>query len=126
MSDGLVILRNIQGSKFPGLLSDFRCGSQSRSLCTYMYMSVSVCVYMYTSVCASMCIYVQGGPLVCCSSGALHLFCRGSVLLGPGVHQLAQAAWSGTLCLPSSGIASMHWGQAREVALQVKVLAKEA
>lgn len=71
MSDGLVILRNIQGSKFPGLFSDFRCGSQSRSLCMYMYMSVSVCVYMYTSVCASMCIYVQGGQ-------SCVLFLRGS------------------------------------------------
>lgn len=39
---------------------------------------------------------------------------------------MAQAAWSGILCLPSSGIASMHWGQAREAAVQVKVLAKEA
>lgn len=32
----------------------------------------------------------------------------------------------GSLCLLNSEIASMYWGHAREMALQVKVLAKEA
>lgn len=90
LSDGFVLLRNMLGSKLPGLLFDFRCGSQSRSF---------VCIHVH--VCAYMCMHVHGGQswVLFLRSSPSYLLRQG-LLLGPGAHQLVQAAWPEILVSP--------------------------